>query len=109
VTWVECFGGLYPGAVVLGGTDNAGNVFTVNRMQVNADDSIMAGLLSRLLAAADEHGLECLLWWCPRTLNGIADDLSKCPTPAAACSVARRYGLVLHTTEARDGDAPPRI
>jgi len=95
VLWLERFGAEHRGAVVLFGTDNAGNVFTVNRLRVDAGDAVMAGLLGRMLAAADAHDIECLVWWCPRGLNGIADDLSKCPTLADARRVALRLGLTL--------------
>ena len=53
VTWLENFGGSFRGAVILFGTDNAGNVFAVNRISVAADDTVMAELMGRLMAAAD--------------------------------------------------------
>jgi len=96
VTWLERFGALYRGSVVLFGTDNAGNVFCVNRLSVQATDTVSAGLLSRLLAVADQHDLECIVWWCPRALNGVSDDLSKSPSTVSACRVALSLGLRLH-------------
>ena len=96
VTWLERFGPCYRDAVVLFGTDNAGNVFSVNRLRVDADDTVMSGLLSRLLEVADACNIECLVWWCPRSLNAIADALSKCPSPSDARRVARDLNLALH-------------
>ena len=96
VTWLERFGHCYHGAVVLFGTDNAGNVFTVNRLHADTEDVVMTALLARLLAAADACDVECLVWWCPRALNGISDALSKCPTLADARRVATGLGVVLH-------------
>ena len=96
VTWLERFGALYKGAIVLFGTDNAGNVFCVNRLRVDAADAVTALLLSRLLAAADLYAIECIVWWCPRALNGISDDLSKCLSPTDACRVAENFRLQLH-------------
>jgi hypothetical protein len=96
VTWLERFGPAYRGAVILFGTDNAGNVFTVNKLRVDAEDAIMAGLLSRLLAVADACDVECLVWWCPRALNGISDDLSKCSSLVDARRIAESLRVVLH-------------
>ena len=96
VLWLERFGACYRGSTVVFGTDNAGNVFTVNRLRVRWEDPIMMDLLTRLLAVADACDLECFVWWCPRSLNGIADALSKCPTPLDARRVARQFSLVLH-------------
>jgi hypothetical protein len=96
VTWLERFGQAYRGAVILFGTDNAGNVFTVNRLRVDAEDAVMTSLLSRFLAAADACDVECLVWWCPRALNGISDDLSKCSTFVDARRVAANLGVALH-------------
>jgi hypothetical protein len=96
VTWLERFGHAYRGAVILFGTDNAGNVFTVNRLRVDAEDSVMTALLARFLAAADACDVECLVWWCPRSLNGISDDLTKCLAPIDARRVASSLGVVLH-------------
>ena len=96
VLWLERFGACYRGSTVVFGTDNAGNVFTVNRLRVRWEDPIMMDLLTRLLAVADACDLECFVWWCPRSLNGIADALSKCPTSSDACRVAKQLSLVLH-------------
>lgn len=104
VEWIERFGCHYPGAVLLAGTDNAGNVFTVNRLRVNAANTVMAGLLSRLLAAADRWGIDVIVWWCPRALNGISDALSKSPSLISARRVATSLGLALH--DGAGGDAP---
>lgn len=104
VLWLENFGRRYRGAVILFGTDNAGNVFTVNRLRVAADDAVMAELLGRLMAAADAYDIECLVWWCPRGLNGIADTLSKCPSLALARRAALDLGLAFHYI-APPGDA----
>jgi hypothetical protein len=108
VLWLEHFGQRYRGAIVLFGTDNVGNVFTVNRLRVAADDAVMAELLGRLLAAADASDVECLVWWCPRGLNGIADTLSKCPSLVSARRAALALGLALHvvTTSGDDAAAP---
>ena len=103
VTWLERFGHLYRGAVVLFGTDNAGNVFTVNRLRLRAEDTIMAELLGRLLSAADAFDIECLVWWCPRYLNGISDDLSKCLVLANARRVSSTHGLAFHEPPATSG------
>lgn len=96
VTWLERFGRCYKGSVILFGTDNCSNVFTVNRLRTDVENKVMSELLSRLLAVADENALECLVWWCPRGLNGIADALSKCPTLADARRIAHDLGIVLH-------------
>ena len=106
VEWIERFGHRYPGAVLLAGTDNAGNVFTVNRLRVSATDTVMTSLLSRLLAAADRWGIDVIVWWCPRALNGISDSLSKSPSLASARRVATRLGLVLHDGSGGDALVP---
>lgn len=95
VEWIERFGSRYIGAVLLAGTDNAGNVFTVNRLRVDPSDTVMAGLLSRLLAAADRWGIDVIVWWCPRALNGVSDALSKSPSLTDARRVAISLGLTL--------------
>ena len=95
VTWLERFGASHRGSLVLFGTDNAGNVFAVNRLRAEAGNTVMAALLARLLAAADAHDIECLVWWCPRALNGISDALSKCPTLVDARRAASDFGIVL--------------
>ena len=97
VTFVESFGHEHEGAVLLAGNDNAGNVFVVNRLRINATDTVMTALMSRLLAACDLHRIDIIAWWCPRALNGISDDLSKSPSLLAARRVASRLGLVLRT------------
>jgi hypothetical protein len=96
VLWIEQFGRAYRGHFLLCGTDNFGNVYTVNRLRILAGDAVMAQLLERLIAAADACDIECLLWWCPRALNGFADVLSKCTSPALARRAATRLGAVLH-------------
>jgi hypothetical protein len=95
VEWLERFGSQYPGAVLLAGTDNAGNVFTVNRLRIDPADTVMASLLSRLLAAADCWGIDVIVWWCPRALNGVSDALSKSPSVTDARRVAASLGVVL--------------
>ena len=47
----------------------------MNLLRVKADDPVMFDLMQR--AAADRNDIECLLFWCPRALNGISDSLSK--------------------------------
>jgi hypothetical protein len=105
VEWLERFGSMYEGAVLLAGTDNAGNVFTVNRLRVDASDAVMAGLLARLLASADRWGIDGIVWWCPRALNGISDALSKSLTLADARRLTRDLGVVLLEV----GDGHPAV
>jgi hypothetical protein len=96
VLWLEAFGRFYQGCLLLCGTDNYGNVFTVDRLRVRAGDHLTAALLERLLAAAAASSIVCLLWWCPRTLNGASDVISKCPTSLDARRKAETLGLTLH-------------
>ena len=95
VLWIERFGHEHVGSILLCGTDNAGNVFTVNRLRVDASDLVMTDLLQRLLSACDRFSMDVIVWWCPRVLNGISDDLSKSLSFDAVCRVAQFHGLVL--------------
>jgi hypothetical protein len=108
VLWLEHMGRFYRGFSLLCGTDNIGNVFTVNHLRVAADDLPMAQLLERLITAADACDIECLLWWCPRALNGFSDVLSKCASSALARREATRLGAVLHVLEPRNGGGQAR-
>lgn len=96
VLWLEHFGRFYPGCLLLCGTDNFGNVYTANRLSVRAGDRLMLALLLRLLRAADACDIECLLWWCPRSYNGLSDVLSKCTPSADVRREATRLGAILH-------------
>ena len=107
VLWIEHFGAQHRGALVLFGTDNAGNVFSVNKLRTNPEDPVSGSLLSRLLTAADANSIECLVWWCPRVLNGIADDLSKCDSSDVACRIAGGLGLQFHGISAASPEAVP--
>ena len=100
VVWLESFGHEHEGAVLLYGTDNAGNVFTINRLRVDASNTVTQKLLSRMLAAADQWGIDIIAWWCPRALNAISDSLSKSLSLADARRVARTFGVVLLDTPA---------
>jgi hypothetical protein len=104
VLWLELFGAEYAGSFLLVGTDNSPNVYVVNNLRVHAGDAVVFSLLERLLAACDRHDIDCIVFWCPRALNGISDALSKSLSLLIARRVAHRFSLRL-----REDPAPPSL
>jgi hypothetical protein len=90
------WGASWRGRLVVLGTDNLGNVFTLNTGTAHGEGArATRSLVCELYALATQFGFEFVAMWVPRELNTVADSISKATSLPAASAAAVAAGCSL--------------
>lgn len=87
----ERYGSGWAGRLVVFGTDNAGNAYSLNTGK--AKGQVTRDILRRVYRLADEHGFDFLALWVPRERNTLCDTISKFNSLTDARRYAEGQGL----------------